>query len=80
MDGGAWWTTVHGVAKSRTGLSDLTLTLMIAQQNNTSCSRVCFPLSSVLRIFQQQCILLKDMFPLLNKNLLTNPVILRCVL
>ena len=26
MDGGAWWATVHGVAKSRTRLSDLTLT------------------------------------------------------
>ena len=24
MDGGAWWATVHGVAKSRTPLSDLT--------------------------------------------------------
>ena len=24
MDGGAWWATVHGVAKSRTGLSDFT--------------------------------------------------------
>ena len=24
MDGGAWWATVHGVAKSRTRLSDLT--------------------------------------------------------
>ena len=23
MDGGAWWAAVHGVAKSRTGLSDL---------------------------------------------------------
>ena len=23
MDGGAWWTTVHGVAKSQTRLSDL---------------------------------------------------------
>ena len=22
MDGGAWWTAVHGVAKSQTGLSD----------------------------------------------------------
>ena len=27
MDRGAWWATVHGVAKSRTRLSDLTLTL-----------------------------------------------------
>ena len=26
MGGGAWWTTVHGVAKSRTWLSDFTLT------------------------------------------------------
>ena len=25
MDGGAWWATVHGVAKSRTWLSDFTL-------------------------------------------------------
>ena len=24
MDGGAWWAVVHGVAKSRTGLSDFT--------------------------------------------------------
>ena len=27
MDGGAWWATVHGVAKSRTGLSDFTHSL-----------------------------------------------------
>ena len=27
MDGGAWWATVHGVAKSRTQLSDLTFFL-----------------------------------------------------
>ena len=26
MDGGPWWATVHGVAKSRTRLSDFTLT------------------------------------------------------
>ena len=25
MDGGAWWATVHGVAKSQTRLSDFTL-------------------------------------------------------
>ena len=24
MDGGAWWATVHGVAKSQTRLSDFT--------------------------------------------------------
>ena len=27
MDGGAWWATVHGVAKSRTQLSNLTFSL-----------------------------------------------------
>ena len=26
MDGGAWWAAVHGVTKSRTGLSDFTFT------------------------------------------------------
>ena len=26
MDGGAWWATVHGVAKSQTRLNDLTFT------------------------------------------------------
>ena len=26
MDGGAWWTSVHGVSKSQTGLSDFTFT------------------------------------------------------
>ena len=26
MDGGAWWTTLHGVAKSQTGLSEFTFT------------------------------------------------------
>ena len=29
MDGGAWWATVHRVAKSRTWLSDFTFTLRI---------------------------------------------------
>ena len=27
MDGGAWWTAVHGVTKSQTRLSDFTFTL-----------------------------------------------------
>ena len=31
MDGGAWWATVHGVAKSRTRLSDFTFTFMQAK-------------------------------------------------
>ena len=28
MDGGAWWATVHGVAKSRTRLSDFTPSIL----------------------------------------------------
>ena len=28
MDGGAWWATVHGVAKSQTQLSNLTFTFI----------------------------------------------------
>ena len=30
MDGEAWWATVHGVAKSRTLLSDFTFTVSLA--------------------------------------------------
>ena len=29
MDGGAWWAAVHGVARSRTRLSDFTFTFHI---------------------------------------------------
>ena len=29
MDGGVWWATAHGVAKSRTRLSDFTFTLAL---------------------------------------------------
>ena len=29
IDGGAWWATVHGVAKSRTRLSDFTFTFTL---------------------------------------------------
>ena len=28
MDGGAWWATIHGVAKSRTRLTDFTFTFV----------------------------------------------------
>ena len=28
MDGGAWWATVHGVAKSRTRLNDFTIFML----------------------------------------------------
>ena len=31
MDGGAWWAAVHGVAKSRTRLSDFTFTFQLLE-------------------------------------------------
>ena len=34
MDGGAWWATIHRVAKSRTQLSDFTFTLLQPIQTN----------------------------------------------
>ena len=33
MDRGAWWATVHGVAKSRTRLSDITHSLYVGQSD-----------------------------------------------
>ena len=33
MDGGAWWATVHGVAKSRTWLSNFTFTFFFQGQS-----------------------------------------------
>ena len=36
MDGRAWWATVHGVAKSRTRLSELT-SLHFLGQNSSQC-------------------------------------------
>ena len=54
MDRGAWWATVHGVAKSRTRLSDLTLTF-------------CFQLiSQFLRFIHVAC----SLFFLLLKSIL----------
>ena len=42
MDGGAWWAAVHGVAKSRTRLSDFTLTfhLYALEKEMATCSSV----------------------------------------
>ena len=42
MDGGAWWAMVHGVAKSRTRLSDFTFTFFLWLAN-------CFSSPPVLR-------------------------------
>ena len=41
MDGGAWWAAVHGVAKSRTRLSDFTFTFhchSLEKEMATHCS------------------------------------------
>ena len=34
MEGGAWWATVHGVAKSRTRLSDFTFTFTFRENKS----------------------------------------------
>ena len=41
MDGGAWWATVHGVAKSWTRLSDFTFTPLLT--SNELSSQESFP-------------------------------------
>ena len=33
MDGGAWWATVHGIAKNQTQLSNFTFTLLLSLAN-----------------------------------------------
>ena len=44
MDGEAWWAIVHGVAKSRTRLSDLTLTLLYQKATLKQCGKLfCIP-------------------------------------
>ena len=34
MEGGAWWATIHGVAKSRTRLSDFTVRYTVSQRGH----------------------------------------------
>ena len=49
MDGGAWWSTVHGVTKSWTRLSDFTFTLNLVERKkrksevSQSCPTLCDP-------------------------------------
>ena len=47
MNRGAWWATVHRVAKSRTRLSDFALTLMWHHESNLSI--LCFRFANVGR-------------------------------
>ena len=48
MDRGAWWAAVHGVAKSRTRLSDFTFSLMSEKPTDTTLRKIsiakgCYP-------------------------------------
>ena len=47
MDGGAWWATVHGVAKSQTRLSDLT-NLTLATIQLLFLGTLCLPVNEVM--------------------------------
>ena len=40
MDGGAWWAAVHGVAKSRTRLSDFTFHFHVLEKEMATPSSV----------------------------------------
>ena len=40
MDGGAWWAAAHGVAKSRTRLSDSTFTFHLLEKEMATHSTV----------------------------------------
>ena len=40
MDGGAWWAAVHGVARSRTRLSDFTLEEEMATHSSVLAWRI----------------------------------------
>ena len=40
MDGGAWWSAVHGVATSRTQLSDFTLSFHALEKEKATHSSV----------------------------------------
>ena len=53
MDGGAWWATVHGVAKSRTQLSDFTMARGLCSSDQIrsvaqSCPILCDPMDCSL--------------------------------
>ena len=69
MDGGACWATVHGVAKSRTRLSDFTflsvgqksrqfqLILCLKMKVTQSCMNLCDPMDSIVQGILQARIL-----------------------
>ena len=48
MDRGAWWAAVHGVAKSRTRLSDFTFTFW-----SLGVSHFCFGLSPYMQFLEE---------------------------
>ena len=47
MDGGSWQATVHGVAKSRTQLSDFTFTFMVCAKLLQLCLTLCDPMNCI---------------------------------
>ena len=54
MDGEAWWATVHGVAKSWTGLSNFTFTFMMIELRCLISSAYCFQFHCSLLFSQAQ--------------------------
>ena len=66
MDGEAWWATVHGVAKSRTRLSDFTSLTEGKDQEYEVKEIVCF-LSQFTWLYTTKWLNLKPLFPNFRK-------------
>ena len=56
MDGGAWWATVHGIAKSQTRLSDFTFTFHFhaLEKKMAAHSTLCSPLCVKRRLIKRR--------------------------
>ena len=60
MDGGAWLATVHGVAKSRTGLSDFTIYLSNPCKDQTYSHNLHFKITGLARRYNPETVLWQD--------------------
>ena len=63
MDGGAWWATVHGVAKSWTRLSDFTSLSLSWPSETYPLLRHCFDkfyFETALVSFSESCIVISN--------------------
>ena len=62
MDGVAWWATLHGVAKSRTRLSDFTFTFTVSLQSLLLQLLLCFFIHKGLQSISRTVKLIYSLF------------------